>query len=106
MKCHRCDREATQGVGEVGACDEHGPALVVSAVFGQPTSKPARVPSADHSRRNRLMTRLQEQYRAAKETHPGMLLLFRMGDFYECFADDAERAAKICGLTLTSRDRN
>jgi len=51
------------------------------------------------------MTPLQRQLQAARETHPGMLLLFRMGDFYECFADDAERAAKICGLTLTTRDR-
>ena len=52
------------------------------------------------------MTPLQRQLQAARETHPGMLLLFRMGDFYECFDDDARRAAKVCGLTLTTRDRN
>src|SRR5438552_10247081 len=51
------------------------------------------------------MTPLQRQLQAARETHPGMLLLFRMGDFYECFDDDARRAAKVCGLTLTTRDR-
>ncbi|GIW83070.1 MAG: DNA mismatch repair protein MutS [Gemmatales bacterium] len=34
-----------------------------------------------------------------------MLLLFRMGDFYELFDDDAETAARILGLTLTSRDK-
>ena len=52
------------------------------------------------------MNRLLEQWHATKEKHPGMLLLFRMGDFYECFAEDAERAAKVCGLTLTTRDRD
>lgn len=48
---------------------------------------------------------LPQQYRDAKERHPGMLLLFRMGDFYELFAEDAEVAAKLLGLTLTTRDR-
>jgi len=48
---------------------------------------------------------LIEQYHAAKERHPNMLLLFRCGDFYELFGDDAETASKILGLTLTSRDR-
>jgi hypothetical protein len=46
-----------------------------------------------------------EQYRAAKERHPNMLLLFRMGDFYELFGEDAETAHKLLGLTLTTRDR-
>src|SRR5437660_10071792 len=35
-----------------------------------------------------------------------MLLLFRMGDFYELFDDDAELAARVLGLTLTSRDKS
>src|SRR5262249_436851 len=47
---------------------------------------------------------LNEQYHAAKERHPDMLLLFRCGDFFELFGDDAETAARILGLTLTSRD--
>lgn len=46
-----------------------------------------------------------QQYQEAKERHPGMLLLFRMGDFYELFGDDAETAHKLLGLTLTTRDR-
>ena len=46
-----------------------------------------------------------QQYREAKERHPGMLLLFRMGDFYELFDDDAEVASRVLGLTLTSRDK-
>ena len=48
---------------------------------------------------------LMQQYRAAKEKHPNMLLLFRMGDFYELFDQDAETAHKLLGLTLTTRDR-
>lgn len=51
------------------------------------------------------MTPMMQQYREAKERHPGMLLLFRMGDFYELFDDDAEVAARVLGLTLTSRDK-
>src|ERR1700694_3017625 len=50
------------------------------------------------------LTPMMHQYREAKERHPGMLLLFRMGDFYELFDDDAHSASKILGLTLTSRD--
>lgn len=46
-----------------------------------------------------------QQYRAAKDRHPDMLLLFRMGDFIELFAEDAEEAHKLLGLTLTTRDR-
>jgi hypothetical protein len=48
---------------------------------------------------------VMDQYRAAKEKHPGMLLLFRMGDFFELFGEDAETAHKLLGLTLTTRDR-
>ena len=48
---------------------------------------------------------LIEQYHAAKERHPNMLLLFRVGEFYELFGEDAETASRILGLTLTSRDR-
>ncbi len=52
-----------------------------------------------------MTTPMMQQYREAKERHPGMLLLFRMGDFYELFYDDAEVVARLLGLTLTSRDK-
>ncbi len=52
------------------------------------------------------MTPMMQQYREAKERHPGMLLLFRMGDFYELFDSDAETATRVLGLTLTSRDKS
>src|SRR3954453_11361245 len=48
---------------------------------------------------------MMRQYRQAKEGHPGMLLFFRMGDFFEMFDDDAEVASRVLGLTLTSRDK-
>jgi DNA mismatch repair protein MutS len=51
------------------------------------------------------MTPMMQQYREAKERHPGMILLFRMGDFFETFEDDAEVVSRVLGLTLTSRDK-
>src|SRR6516162_831818 len=50
------------------------------------------------------MTPMMQQYREAKERHPGMLLLFRMGEFYELFFDDAELVSRSLHLTLTTRD--
>lgn len=43
------------------------------------------------------------QYLEAKARHPGMLLMFRTGDFMELFGEDAEAAAKTLGLTLTTQ---
>ena len=50
------------------------------------------------------MTPMMQQYRDAKARHPGMVLLFRMGDFFETFEEDAELVSRVLGLTLTSRD--
>jgi DNA mismatch repair protein MutS len=50
-------------------------------------------------------TPMMERYLEVKGQNPGSLLLFRMGDFYELFFDDAQLAAKLLGLTLTSRDK-
>ena len=48
-------------------------------------------------------TPVMRQYREAKEKHPDGILLFRLGDFYEIFIDDAKIAAPIMGVQLTSR---
>ena len=48
-------------------------------------------------------TPLMEQYLKIKNNHPDDLLLFRMGDFYEMFYDDAKTGSEILGITLTSR---
>ncbi|HEX9098510.1 MAG TPA: DNA mismatch repair protein MutS [Candidatus Dormibacteraeota bacterium] len=49
------------------------------------------------------LTPVMRQYREAKEQHPEGILLFRLGDFYEVFFDDALVAAPVMGVTLTSR---
>ena len=51
-------------------------------------------------------TPLMQQFFAAKAEHPDILLLFRMGDFYELFYDDARKAAKLLDITLTQRGRS
>ena len=49
-------------------------------------------------------TPLMTQYREIKARHPHAILFFRMGDFYEMFYEDAELAARVLDLTLTSRN--
>lgn len=46
---------------------------------------------------------MMRQYLALKAQYPDMLLFYRMGDFYELFFDDAEKAARLLGITLTRR---
>ena len=48
-------------------------------------------------------TPLMKQYLAMKQKHPDAILLFRVGDFYETFSDDAITASEILGITLTRR---
>src|SRR5579871_1208410 len=50
-------------------------------------------------------TPMMQQYQSAKAACGDALLLFRMGDFYELFFDDAHTAARTLNLTLTSRDK-
>ena len=48
-------------------------------------------------------TPLMKQYYRIKGKHPDAVLLFRVGDFYETFGDDAIKTAEILGITLTRR---
>lgn len=48
-------------------------------------------------------TPMMQQWATIKKQHPSALLLFRMGDFYEMFFDDAQKAAKLLDVTLTYR---
>lgn len=48
-------------------------------------------------------TPMMQQYLRIKADYPTMLVFYRMGDFYELFHDDAEKAARILGITLTAR---
>src|SRR5262245_21167830 len=49
------------------------------------------------------LTPLLKQYYQIKNRFPDKILFFRMGDFYEMFGEDAERAAPVLGIALTSR---
>jgi DNA mismatch repair protein MutS len=51
------------------------------------------------------LTPMMQRYLEVKAETPGTILLFRMGDFFELFMEDAVTAAKVLGLTLTSRDK-
>lgn len=51
------------------------------------------------------LTPMMQRYLEVKAETPGTILFFRMGDFYELFYEDAETAARVLGLTLTSRDK-
>lgn len=53
-----------------------------------------------------MTTPMMQQFRDAKNRHPGMLLFFRNGDFYELFHEDAEVGARLLGLRLTKRDKD
>ena len=48
-------------------------------------------------------TPMMQQYLRIKAEHPDILVFYRMGDFYELFYDDAERAARLLDITLTTR---
>ncbi|MCP3906334.1 MAG: DNA mismatch repair protein MutS, partial [Planctomycetes bacterium] len=61
-------------------------------------------PSKDPKRsRDPRATPAMRQHRRFKEQHPDCILMFRMGDFYELFDDDAELVHRVLGLTLTQR---
>jgi len=49
------------------------------------------------------VTPLMKQYNAIKVKYPDAMLLFRVGDFYETFGEDAKKAAHVLGITLTKR---
>lgn len=51
------------------------------------------------------LTPMMQQYMSMKVQHPHSLMFYRMGDFYELFFEDAHKAAKILGITLTHRGK-
>ncbi|HEX2485194.1 MAG TPA: hypothetical protein VHQ66_07835, partial [Myxococcota bacterium] len=55
--------------------------------------------------RSALDTPMMRQYLALKERHPDAILFYRMGDFYEMFLGDAELAAPLLDIALTTRDK-
>lgn len=51
-------------------------------------------------------TPMMQQYLAIKAGYPQTLVFYRMGDFYELFYEDAERAARLLDITLTQRGQS
>jgi DNA mismatch repair protein MutS len=68
--------------------------------MSQPIEKTPSPNPAPHN-----LTPAMERYLEVKRQNPGSILLFRMGDFYELFFEDAQVSSKVLGLTLTSRDK-
>lgn len=51
-------------------------------------------------------TPMMQQYWKLKREHPDQLMFYRMGDFYELFYEDAQKAAKLLDITLTARGQS
>jgi DNA mismatch repair protein MutS len=68
-----------------------------------PTPPVDATPSGEANAR---VTPMMEQYLEIKAAHPGLLLFYRMGDFYELFFEDAEIASKALGIVLTKRGKH
>ncbi len=52
------------------------------------------------------LTPMMQQYLGIKANYPTMLVFYRMGDFYELFFEDAEKASRVLGITLTARGKS
>ncbi|RMF78756.1 MAG: DNA mismatch repair protein MutS, partial [Planctomycetota bacterium] len=81
-----------------------------SAMTGEPNTATSTHESRDESATGqpadlKSLTPAMRQYWTQKQQAGDAILLFRMGDFYELFYDDAVLAARVLGLTLTSRDK-
>ncbi|MGY2915106.1 DNA mismatch repair ATPase MutS [Bradyrhizobium sp. USDA 3262] len=69
----------------------------------QPIPVPPEATAAEAPSR---VTPMMEQYLEIKAAHPGLLLFYRMGDFYELFFEDAEIASRTLGIVLTKRGKH
>src|ERR1700759_907555 len=67
-----------------------------------PVSTDAQAPAEPAAR----VTPMMEQYLEIKAANPGLLLFYRMGDFYELFFEDAEIASRALGIVLTKRGKH
>ena len=78
---------------------------MASSRIAPPAADAASAP-ADASAKAEASTPMMAQYLAAKRAHPDCLLMYRMGDFYEMFFEDAQAASKALDITLTRRGRH
>jgi DNA mismatch repair protein MutS len=72
----------------------------------QPIPAPAPPEAASVQEAPAKLTPMMEQYLEIKAAHPGLMLFYRMGDFYELFFEDAEVASKALGIVLTKRGKH
>ena len=56
------------------------------------------------SEKEKKLSPMMQEYKNKKQQYPDCVLMYRLGDFYEMFFEDAERVAPMLGLTLTARD--
>ncbi|THC44564.1 DNA mismatch repair protein MutS [Massilia sp. Mn16-1_5] len=70
------------------------------------TTVPTEINAAAARATSEKVTPMMQQYLRIKADYPTMLVFYRMGDFYELFFEDAEKAARILGITLTARGSN
>src|SRR5258706_5499565 len=82
------------------ACQNHNPKKI-STIIPLPSLPPLYLPSMAGI--NAMDTPLMKQYNVIKAKYPGALLLFRVGDFYETFGQDAIEASKVLDIVLTKR---
>ena len=80
-----------------------GPAMNDSSSFVAAEAPPAAAKRAVDDKTQ--LSPAMRQYQQFKTQYPGYVLFFRMGDFYEMFWEDAQLAAKVLGVALTSRSR-
>ncbi|MBR7513196.1 hypothetical protein KC219_23865, partial [Mycobacterium tuberculosis] len=67
---------------------------------------PAQLPADQAPEPIGKLTPMMEQYLETKAAHAGLMLFYRMGDFYELFFEDAEAASKALGIVLTKRGKH
>jgi hypothetical protein len=77
----------------------------VAAEVGEAEAEPTEAPAPESEELVRTPNNVHvSQYEELKRKHPDALLLFRCGDFYECYDEHAEKAAECLGITLTVRN--
>jgi len=74
---------------------------VIAKLNGSP--EPEKEPQSEDESEPEIIPALKMQYQDLKAKHPDDTLLFRCGDFYESYHDDAETIAKVLGITLTKK---
>ena len=78
--------------------------LMADVQASKPQAESAPQESAPEAERASEPSALAKAYAEMKAKHPDSILLFRMGDFYEAYGDDAKTASDVLGITLTRRN--